>query len=186
MDCCFSAPKGLREYPPVVKFSTQVPLIAVEKRTVEMKCIFSGKLVHTFLTKICFLKMLSDRNTIIWCVRLMPGYISVKQDSLRQDSLKHRLSYRAFGFELSCARNGARLTETREQAIVPHWSNAPWKIMTNQNHFRSNFSYFLMIRPLYGTYSQITWYSPVPVVTNSRKQLNIFVDGDIHNVTCSI
>ena len=32
---------------------------------------------------------------------------SVRQDSLRQDSLKHRLAYRAPGFERSC------LTEAR-------------------------------------------------------------------------
>ena len=42
MGCWFSAPGGLKEYEPEVKFSPQTPLIAVEKRSVEMKCIFSG------------------------------------------------------------------------------------------------------------------------------------------------
>ena len=38
----------------------------------------------------------------------MPHSASVRQDSLRQDSLKHHLSYRAPGFERSCAQNGRK------------------------------------------------------------------------------
>ena len=35
------------------------------------------------------------------CIKLMTDIPSVKQDSLRHDSLKHRLAYRARGFERS-------------------------------------------------------------------------------------
>ena len=33
---------------------------------------------------------------------------SLRQDSLRKESLKHRLAYRAPGFERSCAQNGRK------------------------------------------------------------------------------
>ena len=44
----------------------------------------------------------------------MPDEASVRQDSLRQDSPRQRVAYRAPGFERSCAQNGRK----------PHWGKS--------------------------------------------------------------
>ena len=56
-------------------------------------------------------------HKISWSTRVVTDVASVRQDSLRQDSLKHRLSYRAPCFE---TKTGARLTEARALALLPH------------------------------------------------------------------
>ena len=49
----------------------------------------------------------SDNNLLDNDVRVMvvTDLASLRQESLRQDSLRHRLAYRAPGFERLCAHN---------------------------------------------------------------------------------
>ena len=68
---------------------------------------------------------------LIKSVKVMPHGASVRQDSLRQDSLRHRVAYRAPGFERSCAQNRRKT----------HWGmnidmyGQEWSIHFIENYF---------------------------------------------------
>ena len=73
-------------------------------------------------------------HNISWSTRVVTDVASVRQDSPRQDSLKHRLSYRAPCFE---PKTDARLTEARTSACAfaslrlertSAWARIYWKL----------------------------------------------------------
>ena len=57
----------------------------------------------------------------------MTEIASLRQDSLRRDSLKHRLAYRAPGFERSCAQNGCK----NHWLTCAHWGKSAWALGKN-------------------------------------------------------
>ena len=92
----------------------------------------------------------SSSRSLRWCHTV---HALVRQDSLRQDSLKHRLSYRAPGFERSCAQNGRKT----------HWGTSACALASLRHEHR--YVWARVVHTLYWKLLYLWNFRPITIIS---------------------
>ena len=114
-----------------------------------MLCYFWTSGEETWMRALVPPSLCSRVHLKIRIVKVMTHGASVRQDSLRQDSLKHRLSYHAPGFERSCTQNERKThwgTSACPLASLRHEHRYVWARLVNTIYWK--LLYLWKFRPI--------------------------------------